>query len=164
MSKAAKLAGVDLETLRALNPGQLRETLSPGRPFEMLVPVENANRLEANIATLSPEQLVQWNTYRIKPGDSLARIARAFDVDVEVLQDINSIEGSKIRAGDVLKIPDGNHEAHPPQGYMVREGDSLSRIAGKFNVSVDDIIDWNALDPGAYLKPGQELKLYVEEG
>jgi membrane-bound lytic murein transglycosylase D len=47
---------------------------------------------------------------------------------------------------------------------MVREGDSLSRIAGKFNVSVDDIIDWNALDPGAYLKPGQELKLYVEEG
>ncbi len=164
MSQAARLSGVDLDTLRALNPGQLRETLSPDRPFEMLVPVENANRLEANIATLSPEDLVQWKTYRIKPGDSLARIAEVFDIDVQVLQDVNSIDGSKIRAGDVLKIPGGNLEDPPPQGYLVRKGDSLSRIAGKFKVSVDDLVDWNALDPAAYLKPGQELKLYVKGG
>tara|TARA_B110000503_G_scaffold32105_2_gene52151 strand:- start:47763 stop:49175 length:1413 start_codon:yes stop_codon:yes gene_type:complete len=174
MSQAAKLAGVDLDTLRALNPGQLRETISPGRPFEMLVPVGSVNRFEANIAKLSPEQLVQWQSYRIKQGDSLYLIAQKFDIEVELLQDINSIQGSKIRAGEILKIPDSNHatldeglvavDAHPPQGYMVRAGDSLSRIAGQFKVSVDDIIVWNALDPDAYLKPGQELKLYVKGG
>ncbi len=47
---------------------------------------------------------------------------------------------------------------------LVREGDSLYRIAGKFKVSVDDIIAWNALDPSAHLKPGQELKLYGKGG
>jgi membrane-bound lytic murein transglycosylase D len=174
MSQAAELAGVDLDTLRALNPGQLRETISPGRPLEMLVPVGSANRFEYNISQLSPEELVQWKSYRIKPGDSLDLIAQKFDIEVGVLQDINSIEGSKIRAGEVLKIPEGNYrhpvegldpdESHPPQGYMVRAGDSLYRIAGKFNVSVDDIIAWNALDPRAVLKPGQELKLYVKGG
>lgn len=164
MSKAAELAGIDVETLRALNPGQLRETLSPGQPFELLIPVENANHFEANIATLSPEELVQWRSYRIKPGDSLSRIASQFDIDVEVLQDINSLQGSKIRAGDVIKIPGDSDQLPPPQGYLVRAGDSLSRIAGKFNVSVEDLIDWNSLDPSAYLKPGQELKLYVKGG
>ncbi|CAA0119380.1 Membrane-bound lytic murein transglycosylase D [Halioglobus japonicus] len=164
LSKAAELAGIDVETLRALNPGQLRETLSPRQPFELLVPVENATHFEANIATLSPEELVQWQTYKIKPGDSLSGIASAFDIDVQVLQDINSLQGSKIKAGDVLKIPGSSDEAPPPQGYLVRAGDSLSRIAGKFNVSVDDLIDWNSLDPSAYLKPGQELKLYVKGG
>jgi membrane-bound lytic murein transglycosylase D len=174
MSQAAELAGVDLDTLRALNPGQLRETISPGRPLEMLVPFGSANRFEYNISKLSPEELVQWKTYRIKPGDSLGLIARKFNIEVGILQDINSIEDNKIRAGDVLKIPDGSHgnlgkavasgEGPPPQGYMVRKGDSLSRIAGKFNVSVDDIIAWNTLDPDDHLKPGQELKLYVKGG
>ena len=174
MSRAAELAGVDLDTLRALNPGQLRETLLPGRPLEILVPVGSADRFETNIAKLSPEELVQWKTYRIKPGDSLNLIAQKFDIEVEILQDINSIDGSKIQAGEILKIPDAGHSdlgealasagANTPQGYRVREGDSLYRIASKFNVSVEDIIVWNALDRKAYLKPGQQLKLYIKGG
>jgi membrane-bound lytic murein transglycosylase D len=47
------------------------------------------------------------------------------------------------------------------KGYRVRRGDSLHRIAGKFNVSVNDIVAWNRLDPGKYLQPGQKLTLYV---
>ena len=41
--------------------------------------------------------------------------------------------------------------------YRVREGDSLHRIADKFNISVSDIVTWNALDPTAYIRPGQQL-------
>ena len=47
------------------------------------------------------------------------------------------------------------------RGYRVRPGDSLYRIAGRFNVSIDEIIEWNSLNPKAYLKPGQKLTLYV---
>ena len=50
------------------------------------------------------------------------------------------------------------------RGYRVRQGDSLYRIAGKFKVSINDIINWNALDPGKYLQPGQKLTLYVSGG
>lgn len=172
LSQAAKLAGVDVDTLRALNPGHLRETISPDRPLEMLVPAGSANRFEYNIAKLSPEEVVQWKSYRIRPGDSLGLIASKFNIELGVLQNVNRIQDSKIIAGDVLKIPSTNSQdtlenasasAHSstPQGYRVRKGDSLSRIAGRFNVSVDDIIAWNALDPNDYLKPGQELKLFV---
>ena len=47
------------------------------------------------------------------------------------------------------------------RGYRVRRGDSLYGIAGKFNVTINDIITWNGLDPGRYLQPGQKLTLYV---
>ena len=52
-------------------------------------------------------------------------------------------------------------EAPTARGYRVRQGDSLYRIAGKFNVSINDIISWNALQPNKYLQPGQKLTLYV---
>lgn len=45
--------------------------------------------------------------------------------------------------------------------YTVRNGDSLSRIASKYHVSVRDIHRWNTLK-GKYLKPGQRLKLYID--
>jgi len=44
--------------------------------------------------------------------------------------------------------------------YTVRKGDSLSRIADKFNIRVADIKRWNKV--GKYLQPGQKLKLYVD--
>ncbi|MDX1397441.1 MAG: LysM peptidoglycan-binding domain-containing protein, partial [Oceanospirillum sp.] len=47
-------------------------------------------------------------------------------------------------------------------GYKVRQGDSLARIAGKFNVSVKQIVSWNKIDKRKYLQPGQSLTLYVD--
>lgn len=44
--------------------------------------------------------------------------------------------------------------------YTVRKGDSLHRIANRFNIRVADIKRWNQV--GKYLQPGQKLKLYVD--
>lgn len=44
--------------------------------------------------------------------------------------------------------------------YTVRKGDSLHRIADRFNIRVADIKRWNRV--GKYLQPGQKLKLYVD--
>ena len=46
--------------------------------------------------------------------------------------------------------------------YTVRNGDSLSLIAGKFKVKISDIKKWNDLNNKRYLQPGQKLKLYVD--
>lgn len=49
-----------------------------------------------------------------------------------------------------------------PQTYVIKSGDSLSAIAEKFDVSVDDILRWNVdadLDPNA-LVAGDELKIH----
>ena len=169
--EAAQLAGVDIDTLRALNPGHLRGTLSPHRPAELLLPIGTRDRFEANVEQRSPDQILQWQTYRIKRGDNLGKIARKFNTDIAMLQQINGIRGTKIRTGDTLKIPgaQGNQllasrDEATPTGYQVRMGDSLYRIADRFKVSISSIIAWNALDPDDYLHPGQKLTLYVTGG
>tara|TARA_R110002072_G_scaffold25932_10_gene86402 strand:+ start:14317 stop:15468 length:1152 start_codon:yes stop_codon:yes gene_type:complete len=170
MSRAAELAGVDIATLRALNPGQLRGTLSPDRPPELLLPTGLRAHFESEVAKLPPQELVQWRYYQIKPGDTLSQIAEKFDTPVSMLRKMNGLRGNLIRAGDTLKIAGGGPEDSSEltattqegsaRGYRVRAGDSLYRIANKFSVSIRDLIVWNALDPGVYLQPGQTLTLY----
>lgn len=170
LQRAAQLAGMDLSMLRALNPGHLRWASAPGID-ELLLPPDRALRFRRAIAELPPEDRVSWAHYRIRPGDSLIRIARRFRTRVQLLRAVNGIDGHLIRAGDTLLIPRG--DAWPeslalaaatgprrPRGYRVRRGDSLYRIADRFDVTIDDLVDWNALDPGQYLQPGQRLTLF----
>jgi membrane-bound lytic murein transglycosylase D len=47
-------------------------------------------------------------------------------------------------------------------GYKVRNGDSLSLIASRFNLRIRDIVEWNSIKSSQYLRPGQSLTLYVD--
>ena len=172
MARAADLAGIEIDTLRALNPGQLRWATSPDMPPQLLLPVGSGARFATGIATLTPDDRVQWQYYRIERGDNLIGIAKKFDTQVGLLREVNGIRGSMIRAGKTLMIPQGgawasslamaaSDKGPTARGYRVRQGDSLYRIAGKFNVSINDIISWNALQPSKHLQPGQKLTLYV---
>ncbi len=170
LARAAELADVSLETLRELNPGQLRSATAPSQSQELLVPFGTGARLQEELAQLTPADWVRWHSYTIRPGDSLAGIAKKFHTNVGVLRRVNGIAGSSIHAGRSLMIPGGDWAPglsitegpqRPATPYKVRRGDSLYRIAGKYKVSVDDIVAWNSLDPRKYLKPGQTLKLHV---
>ena len=175
MLRAADLAGMELKALRAFNPGQIRWATAPEQAQELLVPIGVGPRFAEGIAQLTPDDRVTWEHYRIQRGDSLIRIARRFDTEVGLLREVNNVRGNMIRAGDTMMIPRGsgwadslalatNNAERVKTGYRVRPGDSLYGIAGKFNVSIDEIISWNSLDERKYLQPGQRLTLYVSEG
>jgi membrane-bound lytic murein transglycosylase D len=46
--------------------------------------------------------------------------------------------------------------------YVVRRGDSLSSIAARFRVTVDQLVQWNRGAADKYLQPGQRLKMVVD--
>lgn len=115
-------------------------------------------------------------SYQVAPGDAFWTIARRHGVSVAQLAAWNSMTPSDtLRVGRTLAIwvddaqpqiePPG-HIGHPDMmrriTYPVRRGDSLSRIASRFNISVSSIQQWNRLDPSRYLQPGQQLTLYVD--
>jgi len=172
--RAAELAGVDIDTLRAYNPGHLRWASSPDVAQELLLPSGSRTKFERGIATLASEDRVRWQYYAIERGDTLGDIAQNFGIKVSLLKQANSLRTSRIRAGDTLLIPSGDSgwsdslamaaKSKKPKGYRVRAGDSLYRIAGRFNISIRDIVAWNDLDPSKYLQPGQKLTLYVSGG
>ena len=99
-------------------------------------------------------------SYRIKPGDSLWSIARAHGTTVNHIKRYNELSDNALSVGSTLMLPGGkSSQDNRSVTYTVRSGDSLSTIAERFNVQIDNIRNWNKLE--RYLQPGQELTLFV---
>lgn len=111
--------------------------------------------------------------HTVKSGESFWTISRLYGVTVAKVAHWNGLAPKDtLRPGQKLSVwtkkpvsatQTGQREAVVRRvGYRVRNGDSLARIAGKFNVSVSDILRWNTVNPKRYLQPGQQLTLYVD--
>ncbi|WP_233152983.1 LysM peptidoglycan-binding domain-containing protein [Motiliproteus sp. MSK22-1] len=112
----------------------------------------------------------QKQNYTVQSGDSFWTISRRFGVSVRELASWNQMApGDPLRIGKQLSIwqnteskeKDGRNIVRKI-GYRVRSGDSLSRIASRFNIKIKDIKRWNTLKSSKYLQPGQRLTLYVD--
>ncbi len=98
-------------------------------------------------------------TYTVIAGDTLYGISNQFGVSVTELADLNNVTASNLRIGQVLIIPSSSG-TNPNNMflYTVRSGDSLYKIARKYNTTVDKIIDLNNLKT-TNLSIGQVLRI-----
>jgi len=104
--------------------------------------------------------------YRIARGDTLGGIGRRFGVSVGQLREWNGLPSSRIRAGRYLIVrPEGagapveyDSSSAPTGTYTVRRGDSLSRIAKRYGVSLSRLRGWNGI-VGDRLQVGDKLRV-----
>lgn len=97
--------------------------------------------------------------YIVKAGDSLDLIARRHGTSVAALRQANALDGSAIYPGQSLRMPrEGTPSPQAVASYTVRRGDSLTRIASKFGVTVDALRRANAIR-GTVIHPGQTLAI-----
>ncbi len=168
---AAGLAEMPLEDLLALNPGFNRWSTRPEGPHHLLLPREKMETFETALSTLPSDKRLRWQHHRIRQGDYLGKIARQYAVSVNAIQEANGLKDHRIRAGKTLLIPLSENvvlaDATRKLGvsrtrvrYQVRKGDSLYKIARKFQVKIADLRRWNSL--GRYIKPGQRLTVFVD--
>jgi membrane-bound lytic murein transglycosylase D len=106
----------------------------------------------------------------VRSGDSLWRIAKRHRMDVATLARLNGMApGDTLRAGQklVLNTRGGGSSRSVSSGsarqvsYKVRSGDTLSRIAQVFGVSVSDLVNWNGISRHSTLRVGQQLTVNV---
>jgi len=98
------------------------------------------------------------NTYTVAKGDSLWSIAKKFNISVEELKAANNLTSNLLNVGQTLKIPTTGVEPEPGDYivYTVKSGDSLYNIANRYNVSVNELINYNNLS-STNLSIGQRL-------
>lgn len=109
--------------------------------------------------------------YRVKSGDYLGRIASKHRCSVAQIKRWNSLKSDNLRVGQRLVIYRGGggpstssstSQSQPSSSgaatYTVKSGDTLSAIATRHGISVNELKQWNGLSSNN-IKPGQVLKV-----
>lgn len=180
LAKAANLADLSLPELQRLNPGFNRWSTDPDGPHRLLLPKHKIMHFEQGLAKLTKDERLAWQRYKIKNGDNLGHIAKKFHTSIELIRQVNSINGNQIRAGKYLLIPVAaksldsyilsqdqriaKKQAKPQKGfkvtYKVVSGDNLWDIGQRYKVSGNKIARWNGFAPRDPLKLGQKLVIW----
>lgn len=143
----------------------------------LMIPVASANlatyrhsegqRL-ANKQNTAPASNLNKQIHTVQAGDTFWSLSKRYNVKVENLARWNNKSPKDtLSIGESLVVWSQSDSYPTRQGkiskinYRVRQGDSLAKIANKFQVNISDIIHWNQLDATRYLQPGQTLTLMV---
>lgn len=142
-----------VEPQTAFPPGTVPASTAPATVAGTAAPENTvAPPLTAPPLTTAPR-----NVHVIGPGESPALVARLYGITVEELDAANdpAVMDTFI-VGDTLVIPAGAAPATAPplavseieQTYTVMPGDSISLIASRFGVDMNDLVRYNEWDDG----------------
>lgn len=100
------------------------------------------------IGTLIAGTSAYAGSYQVKSGDTLDKISKANNTTVQHLKSQNHLTSNLIFPGQVLKFNTLNNRTDKSKDkktekYVVKLGDSLSKIANKYNVSVSALLKLN---------------------
>lgn len=204
---AATLAGITDKKMLQLNPA-FNQSKSAKGPSKLVLPIENVEQFTENLARspLNRPQL-NWIYYKIKTGDTLASVAKKFNMTTSEIRKLNHLSKNNLTRGTNLLIPNDGSFAAPQDEpneellvaseepktvkpfviavreksidipipvnnfdsstgkytlqpgdtiYIVRTKDTLTSIATRFNINSKSLIVANQLG-GRKLKPGNQL-------
>jgi LysM repeat protein len=99
-------------------------------------------------------------THKVKSGDNLYTIAKKHRVSIDKLKDLNGLTSNKLKLGQVLVVKKDTSAA-PAESrvqepvlattendgefieYRIKKGDTLDKIATRFNIDKEDILESN---------------------
>ncbi|WP_447871757.1 murein transglycosylase D [Serratia fonticola] len=174
LTQAAEMSGLSLTKMKAYNPGYKKGVTAPNGPHYIMVPKKNAAQLKDSLAdgqiaaTLPTTQLAKnsglsgGSAYKVRSGDTLSTIAKRLNVKTSDLQSWNNLRGkSTLKVGQTLQVA-SNARDNSSITYQVRKGDSLSSIARRHGVEINDVMRWNStIGKASSLQPGVKLTLFV---
>lgn len=108
LGKIAKKNGVTLKALQAANPGVVPTKLKVGQKLSIPAATASVSSAATTGSESGPE------TYIVKSGDTLSKIAKSHGTTVKAIESENSLPMTKIKVGQKLKIP-SKAEATAPE-------------------------------------------------
>ena len=152
--RIAQAYGVTVDDIVAANNLADRNLIHVGQ--RLIIPASN----EAPAARVSPP-LTQSSDYIVQLGDTLSLIAQRFDTTAEAIAQANGIVNPNlIFVGQSLVISTPQDAPPPPPQtviHVVQPGETLARIALRYNTTVWAIAQVNDLSNPNLIHAGQRL-------
>jgi membrane-bound lytic murein transglycosylase D len=178
----AEITDTPYETIEDLNPELKRGVTPPDMKYGLRLPVGMQDQFVAVLDRIPEDQRDSWRVLHTKSGDTLAALAELHGVSAEQLAQLNRLESAvALESGIPLVIP-SDIARSPIRGRIsdvrdvspqlarrstnrititVRPGDTLSRVAARYGLSVRDVARLNKLSVKSQLRTGQKLTLNV---
>lgn len=168
----ADLCGSSYETIKSLNPELKRWCTPPGvKDYEVRLPAGSGEGFLDRYAGIPEGSRVNYQHHTVRKGETLKSIARRYGIRSKDLQALNRINPKNLKAGTDLILPFGKggrlaaadisdrfeRAEKTTRTYKVQKGDSLWKIARKFDVSEKQLRTWNSLGSKSILRPGKIL-------
>lgn len=120
---------------------------------DLIKEIATVETVEKPVESPKPKE----TTYKVKSGDTLSGIASKYGTTYQELAKINNIENPNlIHVGQVLKI-NGTETPTQEVTYTVKKGDTLSKIAKKYNTTYQKIAKDNNISDPNKIYAGQKL-------
>ncbi|PJE79037.1 Membrane-bound lytic murein transglycosylase D [invertebrate metagenome] len=171
LGKLAQEFGTDIEIIRSFNK-LTSDIIRIDQPLMIVMPPDSSVSMTSITTNQGKKRppVLQEVTHTIKSGESLWLIAQEYDTAVKDLTRWNRLSANDVlHPGETLSVWISSGEDNRRDDiirkvqYTVRDGDSLTVIADKFNIHVHDIKEWNTdARKDRYIHPGQNLVLYVK--
>ena len=177
----ARLAEVPIEDFKALNPSAHRPVLLAGGTSQILLPWDNAEIFERNMAAYDG-RLASWTVWVAPKNMKVPEAAKKVGMSEEDMRSVNKIPPRMlIKAGSALLVPrpskqekdvttkvadNGQLNLAPEvvlrkQVIKARKKDTLASVAKRYRIAAADVAKWNSLSLDSALKPGQKLVLML---
>lgn len=186
LTKIAETFDTRITDLRIWNDIPYYRRISVGEELIIYVPNEKYNFYKsiANYSPIEQETIkrvadIKENTIEpkrkqithiVRRGESLASIARRYNVAISDLMAWNNLRSTRLVIGQRIKIysesVDKNFASTKksyPDYYVVRPGETLSDISRKFRIPISDLKEWNNLK-GDRVNAGQRLVISADVG
>jgi membrane-bound lytic murein transglycosylase D len=163
---AARFAGMSVTEFVALNPAHNRPVIAASRNNEIKLP---ADRVDAFVEAVerhgqAKRPFATWQPYTMKPGDTLAALAKRAGITTAELREANGLStGRKLLPGTRILSPHRTVEdetgvenfdgprvyelvERPALYHRVGARETLSTIARRYGISVSRLRSLNKLD------------------
>ncbi len=182
--KAVAVAGnIPIEQLRDLNRQLLRGTTPANQKgYIIRVPVGKSDLVAQNFSRVRATPTTEFRTHVVSGRETLAKIARRYNLTKTILRKANNLHGNSVKNGQRLQIPCQTMayslaSEHEPAGqqkvaalntdnlvlHRIKKGENLSQIADRYNVTPQQIADWNDLKSVNDIRAGQKLAIYLDD-
>ena len=179
---AARLADVNVDDFKALNPQLSRPVILAAGTPQILLPWDNATIFKRNFEAYSEGRYATWTAWSAPATMSVAEAARRVGMTEGELRSVNSIPPRMlIKSGSVLIVPRrgtghndvASHVADHGQlslapeittrRTVVRAGkrDTVDSIAKRYKLSPAQVAGWNDVGTSASFRAGQQVVLHL---
>ena len=178
---AAKLAEVDLDDFKSLNPAANKPTIfKAGTPY-ILLPWDNAGIFERNLA-IHNGQTAGWTVWIAPRTLKAVDAAKLVGMNEAKFREINRIPPRMlIKAGSTLLVPrsakqtndvsehiaDNGQVGFSPEVILkkivvkLRKAASVAAIAKQYKVTASNVASWNKISASGSFQAKQSVVLYV---